>query len=379
MVPARPVRAAEDRRRLTSLRMCAQLLAGNAAGSAAEAVRHLLALQGQDYPGVLWSAAIRAQGAVEADVTDAIARGDLVRSWPLRGTLHLLAPEDLRWMLDLTAERTLARSQGVYRARDLDESVFDRARDLLTEELAGRPPRTRRELMAVMERAGLDPSGQRGINILGNLALKQVLVVGPHDGKQPTFALLDEWVRPGDRPERDDALGRLALRYFTGHGPATVRDLAWWSGLTLTEARRGRDVALPKLATLELGVGDADEPLHLSPDVLDAEGAAEIPEALMLAGFDEFLLGYSDRSAAIAPDQEELVVPGKNGLFLSTMVRSGEVVGTWRRTLTPKEVRFDLRPFKPLLEEDLAAFSPAAEHFARFLGRTAHTPLVAPP
>lgn len=327
-------------------------------------------MQGQDYPGVLWSVGVRS-GATEAQVAEALARGALVRSWPLRGTLHLVAPEDLRWLLDLTGERTAARYRKVYRDRGLEDADFDRARDVLTGALEGGRRRTRQELFAELAAARIDPAGQRGINILGNLAMKQVLVVGPHEGRQPTYALLEEWVAPGDRPDRDDALGRLALRYFTAHGPATARDLAWWSGLPLTEVRRGVDAARSSLATLALG----SEEYLLSPAVLEASGPAGDGDALLLPGFDEYLLGYTDRSAAIRPEHDELVLPGKNGMFLATMVLDGQVTGTWRRTLGPRDaVQLEWRTFDPLPAAALAAFERAAAAYARFLGRT---PLVA--
>jgi hypothetical protein len=366
--------APDDRRRLTTLRRRAQLLDGlgvAAPGSQRpdDVVRHMLALQGQDYPGVLWSAGLRS-GATEADVTAALATGELLRSWPLRGTLHLVVPEDLRWLLDLTGERVAARYRNNYRDRGLDRQTFDRAQDVLVGALQGGRRRVRQELFAELDAAGIDPAGQRGINILGYLSMMQVLVVGPHDGRQPTYALLEEWVAPGDRPERDEALGRLALRYFTSHGPATVRDLAWWSGLTLTEARRGLEIALPSLATLEIGA----EPFHLSPAVLDADDGgdgADGDAALLLPGFDEYLLGYTDRSAAIRPEHEELVLPGKNGMFLATMVWEGEVVGAWRRSPGPRDtVKLEWRTFAPLPRPALAAFERAAETYGDYLGRT---------
>jgi hypothetical protein len=364
--------APDERRRLTTLRRRAQLLGSRLAAPEshrpANVVRHMLALQGQDYPGVLWSAGLRC-GATESDVTAALATGELLRSWPLRGTLHLVAPEDLRWLLDLTGERVAARYRNNYRDRGLTRDTFDRAQDVLVSALQGGRRRVRQELFAELAAAGIDPAGQRGINILGYLSMMQVLVVGPHEGRQPTYALLEEWVASGDRPDRDEALGRLARRYFDSHGPATVRDLAWWSGLTLSEARRGLEIALPSLATLQIGA----EPFHLSPAVLDAEdGTDGAPDraALLLPGFDEYLLGYRDRSAAILPEHDDLVLPGKNGVFLATMVWQGEVVGTWRRALAQRDtVSLQWRTFAPLARAALAAFERAAEEYGAYLGR----------
>jgi hypothetical protein len=160
------------------------------------------------------------------------------------------------------------------------------------------------------------------------------------------------------RLDHDEALGEFALRYFTGHGPATVHDLAWWSSLTLADARVGLAIARPALDEL---VVDGDTH-YLAADTAPAPRAVHA-----LPGFDEYLLGYRTRDAALAPDHAELVVPGKNGLFLPTIVVDGEVVGVWRRTLTAKGVTVEAQPFEGALVP--RGFARATRAYARFLER----------
>ena len=165
--------------------------------------------------------------------------GAIVRSWPLRGTLHLVAAEDLGWLLALTAPRMLATAATRRAALGLTESDVEHARGIATDVLSGRRVLSRRALLAALEASGVDTAGQRGYHLLGSLAQTGTLVLGPTEGAQQTFALLDECVMHPRRLERDEALGELALRYFRSHGPATARDLARWSGLTLADVRRG--------------------------------------------------------------------------------------------------------------------------------------------
>ncbi|HXR45408.1 MAG TPA: winged helix DNA-binding domain-containing protein, partial [Pseudolysinimonas sp.] len=174
------------------------------------------------------------------------------------------------------------------------------------------------------------------------------------------WALLDAVApRPRHR-ERDEALAELARRYFTGHGPATVRDLAWWAGITLTDARAGLAGAAPDLERFDL---DGESFFH-RPGLEPAR-----PAVHLLPGFDEYLLGYTDRSAPLAGEHTETIVPGGNGMFLATIVVNGEVVGTWRRSSSAKGVRVDVRPFGGLRSSVEAGIARAAKRYAAFLGR----------
>ena len=360
-----------ERRRLATLRLDAQRLSEPPAATPADTVRRLLAVQAQDFAGAKWSVGVRTPDSTEKAVEAALAAGTIVRSWPMRGTLHFVAPEDLGWMLSLTAARTIQTAAGRHRQLELTEDELQHAREVALTDLAGGVALSRDELLARFVEAGIPVTGQRGIHIIQRLSLWGVLVYGPlragAAGKadQQTFVLLDEWVPEPRTLERDEALGEFALRYFTGHGPATVRDFAWWSSLTLTDARAGLAVARDRLDEL---VSDGTS-YFLARDAEAAASGSPRPGVLGLPGFDEYLLGYQDRGAALAPAHFELIVPGKNGLFLPTIVVDGEVVGTWRRTVSAKGVAVAAQPFAPLTRAQGAGFEAAIARYAAFLDR----------
>lgn len=310
------------------LRLAAQLLAGARAASPVEAVRRLLAAQGQDYPGALTSVALRTTARSRAEVLAALDRGEIVRSWPMRGTLHLTAAEDLAWMLDLLGERAMA---GVAKRRallGLTDADVARSNDAVVAALSGGRRLGRAELLAAIEAGGVAVTGQRGYHLLWYAAQCGHSCLGPTlDGEQQ-FVLLSEWVPEPRRLEREEALGELAGRFFAGHGPATVHDLARWSGLTVRDARAGLATSRGQLGSMTVeGTEHFLDPA--TPERL-AACREEARGTVLLPGFDEFVLGYGDRSAVLDPEFATRIVPGGNGMFLSTVVVGGRIVGTWR-------------------------------------------------
>lgn len=351
---------AEGRRELTALRRASHALAASRFSNEADLVRWMLALQAQDYPGVLWSIGRRVPGATQASVERALAAGDIVRSWPMRGTLHVVAPDDLGWMLAITRRRTattMARRQAQLELSSHDlAAVADRARSALH----GGGILRRSDLLAAFEAAGISTSGQRGYHLLLHLAVNAMIVFGPIDGKHQTFALFDEWIRESRALEGDEALAEFARGYFRGHGPATDRDFAWWASLPLSEARTG--IAAAGLASRMVG----GETYYLDPDVHAASSSVAV---LALPGFDEYVLGYQDRSVSLPASLSEQVIPGNNGLFRPTIVVDGHVVGTWSRTerATTVDIELDVlpqldAPTRELVEREF-------ERYAAFIGK----------
>lgn len=204
-----------------------------------EVVQWLGAVQAQDYLGSLWAIGLRLKNARETHIEKAIADKKIVRSWPMRGTLHFVAAEDLRWMLKLLTPRVIQRSAGLYKELQLDNRVFGKSRKTVTTALRDGKQFTRSEIYAVMERSGISTHDQRGLHILGHLAQEGLICFGPRNGKQQTFVLLDEWIPPAKMPDREQAIEKLTRSYFNSHGPATVKDFAWWSGLAFTDAKNG--------------------------------------------------------------------------------------------------------------------------------------------
>ncbi len=314
---------------LARLRLVAQRLVAADATSPTDAVRWSTAMQAQDYAGAVTSVALRTRTRSRAHVIEVLDSGELVRSWPMRGTLHLTAAEDLPWLLRLLAPRVVRASTTRRTGLGLDQAQLEQGRDLAEGALSGGRRLRRAELFEVWKRAGLDPSGQRGVHVLRYLAMTGTLVFGPTAGGEQLLVLLDEWI-PAQRPrEREDALGELARRYFRSHGPATAADLSAWAGLTSGETRTALALARPSLCAQDVGGTE-----HLfdpqTPDRLTAVSAAA-DGVLLLPGFDEFLLGYRDRSAQLDPAHAQRVVPGGNGVFRPTVICAGRVIGTWAR------------------------------------------------
>lgn len=327
------------------------------------AVRRMTAMQGQDLPGALWSVGARTTDATEADVRSAFDRREIVRSWPMRGTLHVLTPDDLRLILPLSRHRLATAFATRHRQLDIDARDIDAAADVARSALAGHPM-TRKNLLAAFSAAGQPTAGQRGAHLLGALAHSGLTCLGPFVGTEQAFVLLDEWT-PANRPqlERDDALAELALRYFLSHGPATVADFAWWANLTLADVRPAIARVADRLATLTVG----DTTYYASPET--AELAASAPGARsvhVLSGFDENLLGYTDRSAALAPAHSQLIVPGNNGMFKATVVAGGRVVGTWARREKPLSIQVTVFPFDDLGSGRRSALRRALDRYGRF-------------
>lgn len=345
-------------------RLIHQRLAGAQPVAPAAVVAGMGMLQAQDYLGALWAVGLRAQQVTQAGVEQALAQRQIVRTWPARGTLHFVAAPDVRWLLDLLAPRAIARSAGRFRQLELDEPTLARSRRLIARALQAGPALTREALYQVLEAGGVSPLGQRGIHILGRLAQEGLICFGARAGQQHTFVLLDEWVPAAESLPRELALAELARRYITSHGPATVLDFVWWSGLTTSDARAGLDLARPHLEP-DLVAGQT----YWRPRSKPAAGAAS-RSAHLLPAFDEYLVGYTDRTAVLDPRQVKQINAG-GGMLSPVIVVGGQVAGTWKRTLRRGAVTVTPSWFAAPTPATVRAFTQAVRRYGRFLERPA--------
>nr|WP_319461859.1 winged helix DNA-binding domain-containing protein [Micromonospora sp. RTP1Z1] len=321
------------------------------------------AMQAQDVASGMWSLGVRLPGRTLADVRAALERREALRTWPMRGTVHLVPARDARWMLAVTGVRTLAAAGARRAALGFVEAEADRAADVLGAALAGGGRLTRAQCLATLTAAGIDTTGQRGYHLLWYASQRGVTCIAPHVGSEQTFALLDEWAPDPHRPERDEALGILALRYFRSHGPTTRQDFAGWTGLTAADARRGIAVAGDALTTVRVD----DTEAVVDAALLDAP-RGPVDDLHVLPGFDEYLLGFKDRALMLDPAHKQAVIPGGNGVFQSTVVRAGRVVGTWKRTLTRTRATVTVHPLAPFDAGLRSRVEAALDGYARFLG-----------
>lgn len=349
-------------RELALLRLANQQIAASQQRKPAEVVASLGAIQAQDYLGTLWAIGLRLPTATEAEIERAIADGTIVRTWPLRSTLHFVAAADAHWLLELLGPRIVAAAASRQEQLGLDKSVLTRVRKLLVKALPGRQQLTRDEIYTLLKGAGISVEGQRGYHILWRMGVDRVICFGPRRGKQQTFTLLEEWAPKVRHLESEAALAELTLRYFKGHGPATLPDFVWWSGLKVSDAKAGLAMVSSQLASLTVN----EQVYWMQPDI--ASLGKKTAMVNLLPGFDEYLLGYRDRSAALDPLHAQKIQPGSNGVFASTIVVNGRVAGTWRRVLTKKSVKIVTNLFRPLNKAEARGLEEAIGRYCVFLG-----------
>ncbi|KAB2905630.1 MAG: winged helix DNA-binding domain-containing protein [Anaerolineae bacterium] len=341
-------------------RLVSQRIGGEKFETPEAVVKWMGAIQAQDYMQSLWAIGLRTQARTVADVEQAIANRKIVRTWPMRGTIHFVPAEDAKWMLSLSASRIIAADSRRLRQLEFTVELMKRCQDLFCDALNGGRQRSRPEMMSLLEEAGIPTNGQRGYHILWYAAQSGVICLGPMQDKQQTFVLLDEWVPESRALSHEEALAELVGRFFASHGPATLHDFARWSGLTMADARLGLEFTKTNLVSEEIEGTvywmAGDEAVSISNDGV-----------YLLPGFDEYLLGYKDRSAVLAAQHAQKIVPGSNGIFLPMIVIAGQVVGTWKRSLRKKAIDITFNPFAPLgnLEERLVE---AASAYSDFMG-----------
>jgi hypothetical protein len=344
------------------LRLVNQQIAASQCKEPAEVVASLGAMQAQDYLGTLWAIGLRLPTATEAEIERAIADRTIIRTWPLRSTLHFVAAADAHWLLGFLGPRIVAAAALRHKQYGLDETVLTRIRKVLVKALQGNQQLTRHEIYAWLKGARISVEGQRGYHILWRMGVDRVICFGPRRGRQQTFSLLEEWAPQARKLEKDAALAELTLRYFKGHGPATLQDFVWWSGLKISDAKAGLAMVSAQLESLTV-----DDQLYWMHPGMPRLGK-RTPIVNLLPGFDEYLLGYRDRTAALDPGYAQKIQPGSNGMFSSTIVVNGRVAGTWRRVLAKKSVKIGTSLFRSLTNGESRVLEEAIRRYCAFLG-----------
>jgi hypothetical protein len=356
-------------REALALRLRSLLLTGASpktpagATSVAEVVTWFGAMQAQDYASGLWSLGARLPSTTRAQVEDALERREALRTWPMRGTIHLVPAADAHWMLEVLGARTLAAAARRRAELGLDEATAERAVDVLRTTLAGGGRLTRAECLAALRHAGICADGQRGYHLLRFASQRGVTCLAPNRGNEQTFVLLDEWVGRSNRPSRDEALATIATRYVRSHGPVPRRDLAGWTGLTSADTAAAVAAAGNDLTTVEAdGVA-----MLVTPEAL-ADPPPPLPDSVLaLPAFDEYLLGYKNRALMVDPEHTQAIIPGGNGVFRATLVRSGRVIGTWKKTRTTTRTVVTVLPLDPLRSCERREVEAAFERYAQFV------------
>jgi Winged helix DNA-binding domain len=354
-------------------RLVASRLIGSAAAFPDEVVWHHLAMQAQDYGPAKWSIGQRARGLVDGDVDDAVASGAIVRTHVLRPTWHFVARDDLRWLLALSGPRVQQGNAGRYRQLGLDEMTLAAAADAIATALKGDRHLTRGELAEVLDDAGIDHHGQRMPHILMHCELEAVICSGARSGKQHAYALVDERVPAGGRFDRREAVVELTRRYLESHGPATVKDISWWSGLTMTDIR---------LALADLGAdvrSDALDGLTLWSMAADEGPAPRTRRAYFLQTYDELVVGYTESRFVGDPGIERARAAYGATYPTGGLLLGDRIGGHWRRTFEREGVRVEVQLYAQPTPRDTKALENAARELGRFLAVPASLDLTIAP
>ncbi|HEX9385716.1 MAG TPA: winged helix DNA-binding domain-containing protein [Anaerolineales bacterium] len=326
-----------------------------------QVVSWLGAVQSQDYAGAKWALAQRTNGLTDATIDQAFANGEILRTHMLRPTWHFVTPEDIRWMLALTAPRVLTLLAYIDGQLELDKTVFKRTNAILAKVLEGEKQLTRGELGLALQSSGVKTDGLRLGHIMMHAELDGVICSGARRGKQFTYALLEERAPQAKTLERDEALAELTKRYFTGHGPATLQDFVWWSGLTMTDARKG--IEFVKSQVEQEVIND-----QVYWFVTSTSRGKTSPVVHLLPDYDEYTVGYTDRRAIFNILHTDKLDARGSFLAQYTIVIDGKVVGTWKRTIKKNEVLIELVPFITLTKDQNQAIIAATQQYSKFLG-----------
>jgi hypothetical protein len=327
-----------------------------------QVVERLGAVQSQDYAGAKWAIAQRTKGLIDAAIDEAFNEGKILRTHLMRPTWHFVTPEDIRWMLALTAPRVHAGNAFMYRQLKLDRAIIKKSYTVLEKALHGNKNLTRSELASDFEKAGIIAEGQRLSYFMMSAELDGVICSGPRRGKQFTYALLEERAPKVKTLSRDEALAKLTQRYFSTRGPATPQDFTWWSGLTIADAKKGIEIVKP------LFVNEVIEGKTYWFADSRSPAKEKSPTAHLLPNYDEYFIGLKDRSA-IGEVIRRSNLDGNNPAFIAHIILiDGQIVGGWRRALKRDVVIIELTLITDLAKAEKQAVAEAADRYGKFLG-----------
>jgi hypothetical protein len=351
------------------LRLCNTGLSTSPFKIPEDAVAHLGAVQAQDFAAAKWAVGMRLQKATDENVEKSFNESKFLRTHVMRPTWHFVLPEDIRWMLELTGPRVKRILAPYDQKLEITKEVLSKSHAVIEKSLEGKKNLTRAELADHLEKKMLPARGQKLAHILAYAELNALICSGPRKGKQFTYALLEEIVPKQRKLTREEALAKLALKYFTSHGPAQNRDFAWWSGLPSKAADEGINLIHPKLTQISFN----EKTYWFSPETKEDEGfdlstLNLTQQAFLLSIYDEYTIAYKDRGDISEKRDIERMISMGNALT-AVIILDGKAVGTWKRVLKEDSVEIKLNPFKKLAEDKLMLMKKAAENYGKFLNK----------
>jgi hypothetical protein len=306
--------------------------------SPAELVSWMGAVQAQDYAMAKWAIGLRIKNSTDEKIERAISSGEILRTHVLRPTWHFVHANDIRWMLKLTAPQ-IQRQMAYYdRQLDVDKKELSRSVKLFEKTLMGKKQNTRKELSDVFLKSKFNCEGMRFGHLLMHAELNGILCSGGLSGKNITYTLLEERVKPTKDISKEEALAKLAQKYFQSHGPATVKDFSWWSGLPITVAREAVALLDNNISSITI---EEENYFYIE----DGAAKKKSSTVILLPNYDEYIVGYSSRDMIIGKGTKENMSRGGNPVFENTVLVDGVIAGTWKREIKKESVSVTITMF----------------------------------
>ncbi len=347
---------------VAKLRLKNQKIINSEFNSPKEIVSAMGAMQAQDYNMVKWAVGVRSNNLTDQLVESAISKGEIIRTHLLRPTWHLVSSDDIYWMLELTAPRIKSSMRSRRKELGLTEEVVKKCEKLIKKMILSYGHSTREELISVLEKSKISTKENRASHIFLIAELDRLICSGEIKNKKQTYALLEERVSKTNPFQKEEALGKLALNYFKSHGPATLQDFAWWSGLSAADSRSALEMIKKNLVSEKIG---KQEFWYANSDGVSQSGSASVH---LLPAFDEYIIAYTDRTAALNSDHMRKAIV-RNGMFMPVIVISGQAIGMWKRTIKKDEVFVETDYFRSISKKEEKLIREQFEKLASFLNK----------
>lgn len=348
---------------IARLRLLSQQIEGAHFKSAKAIVNHMGAMQAQDYAMAKWAIGMRLPGATNKTIKAALNKGDILRTHVMRPTWHLVSADDIYWLLELSKPQISTVLRARHKALELNDKIISRTNSIIEKLLRDGEHLTREVLMAAIEKAKIPTKdNNRSSHIMLHAELEGIVASGKMEGNKHTYALLSDRVKKPKAMTRDEALAKLAEKYFTSHGPATLKDFTWWSGLPIKDAKKALENVKEKFVSEETGAETywLKASLHLPK--------THKTTVHLLPAFDEYLISYKDRTASIIKEHQKHAF-SSNGIFWPVVLVDGHAKGLWKRTVKKDKVLIETNLFHKQDKTILQLIEKAAKQFGDFLGR----------
>ncbi|MDR3286666.1 MAG: winged helix DNA-binding domain-containing protein [Prevotellaceae bacterium] len=345
----------------STIRVSCQQLENQLFDSPKDVVSWMGAIQAQDYNMCKWAVGVRLKSATISDVENALARGEILRTHVMRPTWHLVAAEDIRWMLELNKEKLKAQGATYANYLGITENLHSKATKIIVKMLEGNNHLSRQEIGVELDKSSIKGIQARMINyFMYRAEIEGIVCSGIDKGKKQTYSLIDERVKPTKKLNKDEALALLATKYFRSHSPASLQDFSWWSGLNISDSKQAINLIDTDLLKEKLS-NSSQLLIHKSCDLTSCLAKC----ASLLPSFDEYIISYKDRTSVIDLQHQPKAF-SKNGIFHPIVMYKGKIVATWKKSETKDKTKITISPFDEKLKIDKELLKKAEKRFFEF-------------